>query len=503
MFNYIYLIIKQNDERNLFVKEAVKEMYDSDMILNYHLMHPGEHSMPGDPNVAFCLDGIYHLHYIIQHPWKDGKSYSFIHVTSPDLLHWTWQTTKLQPSFTGHGMFSGTAFITKDGKPAAIYAALSNPRHTYISIAADNRLSRWEKPYPVLPKGGPEGKDIGLLGDPDCFIVDDTYYAFSASDNVLLCKSTDLIHWTYVGPFLKHDMPDVAVGEDISCANFFRLGNKWMLLCISHFMGCRYYLGDWDAETEQFVPHIHERMNWRRPEQSLTDPIYRDFFAPESVLTPDGRRIMWSWLATLDSAIEPKTIQSLPRELSLDDNGRLRIQPLRELKSLRYDARIIENIVSRPSEKNSPHIADLKGNSFEICIHIKRCEAERRRLGVILFNGGGTEGFPVLICPESKTICAGDTEAPFAVAGLPAGENVELRIFIDKYLIEVFVNGRQAVVNSFMDYQNTGTALKMYCFHGRKNIPAKIEKVEIWKLKPTNQGFLEAQNNRIWEPNIE
>lgn len=30
--------------------------------------------------------------------------------------------------------------------------------------------------------------------------------------------------------------------------------------------------------------------------------------------------------------------------------------------------------------------------------------------------------------------------------------------------------------------------------------PTTLKKVEIWKLKPTNQGFLEAQKNRIWEP---
>ncbi len=91
------------------------------IVLNYHLMHPGDGSAPGDPNAAFYLDGIYHLHYILAHLWKDKKSFSFVHVTSTDLLHWTWQTTTLQPSFTGHGMFSGTGFINKEGKPAAIY----------------------------------------------------------------------------------------------------------------------------------------------------------------------------------------------------------------------------------------------------------------------------------------------------------------------------------------------------------------------------------------------
>lgn len=473
------------------------------MKLNYHLMHPGDDSAPGDPNVAFHLDGTYHLHYILRHPWQDRWSYSFIHVTSPDLLHWTWQSTKLQPSFTGHGMFSGTGFMTKEGKPAAIYAGLSDPRHTYISVAKDNRLSNWEKPYPVLPRGGPDGKDMALLNDPDCFRVGDTYYAFSASDGVLLCKSVDLVNWTYVGPLLQHEMPDVAMGEDLSCANFFQLGNKWMLLCISHAMGCRYYLGDWDAGAEQFVPQVHRRMNWRRPGQSLTEPVYRDFFAPESVLTADGRRVMWAWLATLDPAIDQKTVQSLPRELSLGHDGGLRVQPLRELESLRYDARTVEDIVYLPSEEDPPPIAELDGDSFELRVSIDRCEAERRRFGLRLFAGRNGEGMPVLIRPESGTLCVGDVEAPFAVADLPEGEDVDLRIFIDRYLVEVFVNGRQAAVNTYMGYRNAGTALKLYCFRGRGNTPAKIRKVQIWKLRPTNQGFLEAQGNRIWEPDTE
>lgn len=66
-----------------------------DRSLLIHLMHPGEDSLPGDPNAAFYLDGQYHLHYILRHPWQGRQSFSFIHVTSPDMLHWTWQETKL------------------------------------------------------------------------------------------------------------------------------------------------------------------------------------------------------------------------------------------------------------------------------------------------------------------------------------------------------------------------------------------------------------------------
>ena len=74
------------------------------LALNFHLMHPGGDSKPGDPNAAFYLDGTYHLHYILVHDWtvegKTRKGFSFVHVTSPDMLHWTWQKTKLQPTFT-------------------------------------------------------------------------------------------------------------------------------------------------------------------------------------------------------------------------------------------------------------------------------------------------------------------------------------------------------------------------------------------------------------------
>jgi hypothetical protein len=30
-----------------------------------------------------------------------------------------------------------------------------------------------------------------------------------------------------------------------------------------------------------------------------------------------------------------------------------------------------------------------------------------------------------------------------------------------------------------------------------------IKELEIWKIKPTNQGYLEARQNRIWEVDTE
>jgi beta-fructofuranosidase len=480
---------------------AVTDEASNDLALNYHLMHPGGPSAPGDPNAAFYLDGVYHLHYILQHPFQGKNSFCFVHVTSPDMLHWTWHKTSLQPSFTGHGMFSGTGFLTREGKPAVIYHGQGSGRNQ-IAIAKDNTLERWERPYPLNPVTS-DGQPAPIQHwDPDCFLVDQTYYAISGGRQPVLMKSTDLRNWTSVGTFLQKDLPEVALGEDISCGNFFRLGNKWMLLCISHSLGCRYYLGDWSAKAEQFVPESHGRMNWRREDQPLFDATYRDFFAPESVLTPDGRRVMWAWCATLDKQIDRKTIESLPRELSLATDSTLRVKPLRELQTLRFDPTTLTDLIVSPPTSNTQggvatrQLAKLDGDSFEVRIVVERAQAERKRFGFQLFAGEKDDGLPVLIRPETRTMRVGLTDAPFAVADLPDGEDLELHIFVDKYLVEVFANGRQAMIAAHMDYQGK-TTLKAYTFGD----PTTVKSVQIWRLKPTNQGFLDAQKNRIWEPN--
>lgn len=477
-----------------------------DQVLNYHLMHPGGPSMPGDPNAAFYLDSTYHLHYILGHPWRGRNSFSFVHVTSPDMLHWTWQPTKLQPSFTGHGMFSGTGFLTREGLPAAIYHGEGSGRNQ-IAIARDRKLSDWEKPYPVDVRDA-NGAEVKVdHWDPDCFRIGDAYYAISGGGRQPLMKSKDLKTWTLVGPFLKHDMPDVAIGEDISCPNFFQLGDRWMLLCISHNLGCRYYLGDWDEQAEQFVPTRHGRMNFRREEQRLYGPPWRvDFFAPESVLTPDGRRVMWAWLATLgktDGSMDDRTIQSLPRELSLAADGGLRIRPIRELETLRGEpttqtGTTITSLTGDVPPNVAPAckaIAELPGDSAEVRITIPRDQAERKLFGFVLFGQGGVGGLPILFRPETGALRVGTAEAPFSIADLPPGEDVRLRIFVDRYLVEVFVNDRQALVASHADYRGK-TELAAFSVGS----PTTIQTLEIWKLAPTNQGFLEARKNRVWEP---
>ena len=175
---------------------------------------------------------------------------------------------------------------------------------------------------------------------------------------------------------------------------------------------------------------------------------------------------------------------------------------MRELESLRYDAVSHNDLTVTPPEKDhsgtaTERIASLDGDALEIKITVDREQARRKRFGIQLFAGKGRDGFPIMIRPETGTLRVGTTEAPFAVANLPAGEDLELRIFVDKYLVEVFANDRQAVVGAHMDYRSAD-GLYLYSYGG----PTTIRRLEIWKLRATNQGFLEARENRIWAPEL-
>ncbi len=447
--------------------------------LHYHLMHPGPSAMPGDPNPTYCINGVYHLHYI----YNDERGFSFAHVSSTDMLNWKWHKTSMQPSFTGHGMFSGTGFITKEGRPAMIYHG-EGSSHNQIAIAKDANLEEWEKPYPIEPAVKP-GQDASIMDhwDPDCFIVDGTYYAIYGGNPgrnkpATLIKSKDLKNWTYVGPFLKHDMPDVQKDEDVSCSNFFRLGRKWMLLCISHNKGCRYYLGDF--KNEQFVPDFHARMNWRK----------WTFFAPESVLTPDGRRVMWAWCPDSCEELRSAGIQSLPRELSLPDDGVLRIKPLRELETLRYDEVQKKNMEVKDGVLK---LLDIQDEAVEIRARLSTKAAGP--FGLRLFCDAENRGFEVLVDPVAKTLQAGETKAPFTLVPGPDGMfEVELRIFIDRFMVEVFVNERQAVLDSCMSFDKH----KGLCAVSSGGT-AMLKDLRIWKLKSTNQGYLEAVKSGKWK----
>ena len=91
----------------------------------------------------------------------------------------------------------------------------------------------------------------------------------------------------------------------------------------------------WD---EQFYPEKHAQMSW----------VDNSFFAPESLVDDKGRRIMWAWIFD-EPEFGVRTehgwsgTMSLPRVLTLGDDGLLRMDVPEEIEALRYGAVKKEN----------------------------------------------------------------------------------------------------------------------------------------------------------------
>ncbi|MHC4467671.1 MAG: GH32 C-terminal domain-containing protein [Planctomycetota bacterium] len=439
--------------------------------LTYHLVHPGPGvAEPGDPNPIYDYKGRCHLHYI----YYNDYGFCYAHVSSDDMLHWKWHPTYLAPPITGHGMFSGTGFYTKDGTPAMVYHGEGSGTNV-IAYALDDKLEKWTKPeaFKPLTEDGEEPEDVKYW-DPDLWERDGTFYAISGGwGERSYMKSKDLKNWTYLGNLLHEDYkgePGIPPSEDISCANMFKIGDKWMLICISHRLGCRYFLGDF--VDEKYLPEFHARMNW-------SEPVFEDdkraggvnYFAPESFLTRDARRVVWTWLAKSEG-LHPTGIQALPRELELPDDGVLRIKPLRELESLRYNKVAKQDITVTKGQNYK--LEGITGDAVELKVTFSAPLPEE--FGIkLLGDERGRNALSITAGANRETLEIKNIKPPFK---LTEDEDLTLRVFIDKNLVEVFANDRQAAAVAHSDIRDNPNIIFF-----TKDAPLKIEKVEAWKMK--------------------
>jgi beta-fructofuranosidase len=402
-----------------------------------------------------------------------------------DLVHWRQHPPALYPTLgsVDRGMFSGNCFINKRGEATMLYHGVDAGNS--IATSTDELLDKWERlpSNPIIPNRRPN--DPYDSWDPHGWVEGNTYYAiFGGQANpwpATLFKATELDRWRYVGKFFHHEMPDVAANEDTGCPDFFKMGNKWVFLCISHGRGARYYVGDW--KNEQFHPEIHERMSWN-------DPLV---FAPETLLGPDGRRIMWAWIHDCRNHATRAPSgwfgeMSLPRELSLRPDNRLNIRPVRELERLRYNERTWPNgTIAAGSDTKWD---GLSGNTLELLIEIEPGNAKRFGLKVCRSPDGaeetvitydvGKQKLEVDLSKSSREDHVKKNEA--APLTLNPREPLSLRVFIDKSVLEVFANDRQAVVRRMYPTRPDSTGISIFT----EDASIRIRQIKSWQMAPSN-----------------
>lgn len=278
------------------------------------------------------------------------------HAVSADLLHWEYLPCALAPdeAYDRDGCFSGSAAMLPDGRQLLMYTGVRKEnsedgacREIQTQCIAAGDGINYEKygHNPVLDaKDIPEGSSKSDFRDPKLWKREDGTYACvvgnrpaDGSGQILLYTSKDGFRWKYKSILISNQN---RFGKMWECPDFFELDGKWVLLTSpqdmflegaeSHYgNGTLCLLGDFDEGTGTFQED-HD--------QSIDSGI--DFYAAQTVLAPDGRRIMIGWMQNWDScrARSPEDLwfgqMSLPRELSVK-NGRLYQRPVRELEIMR------------------------------------------------------------------------------------------------------------------------------------------------------------------------
>lgn len=463
----------------------------------YHFAIPEDYATPFDPNGCIYWKGRYHMFYIYQ----EKGTHVFGHISSIDMIHWIQHPKALYPTNETkvEGIFSGNCFINKNGEATMIYHGVGQGNS--ISLSTDPLLNIWRQlpsnPIVPNPENGtaianePNRKEYKVpyaSWDPYGWVEDGTYYAIFGGQRPAIFKAKELDKWSYVGDLFGSFLPHISKNEDVSCPDFFNLGNKKVLLCISHNLGCRYYIGTW--KNEQFFPESHSMM-------TFADNTY---FAPESMLTPDGRRVMWAWLFDARNKDEVQKsgwsgMMSLPRELFLKKDNSLGVRPIKELNNLRYNEKCYRNTMIGLLD-----IKDCKGDSKELMVEIDPLKSSKCGVRILESQNGQEYGLiyydnknKKLVIDVSKlNAIEGEVNTPLGVPfksieeapfELPKGENLKLNIFIDKSIIEVYANESLALVRTNA-FSSTSSDKNISLFS--EGGDAKCKELKIWDMIQTN-----------------
>lgn len=509
------------------IKLSLEESKTDDMILQASnlrdklgrdVYRPRYHFMPpwgwmNDINGTIFWKGRYHVFY--QHiPW--GGVYSAMrwgHASSVDLLHWVHHPIALTPSDDGYdkkGCWSGGAFVNKKGIPTVIYHG--EPGGLCIASSEDDMLVNWTKhpDNPVVSMIEVFGKgyeDTNYALDPCAWVEGNNYYALVGNyvpgvdgDSTNLFQSQDLVNWENAGPFYRSKRQWTEPDEDCAVPDFFPLGDKHMLLFGSHLLGSQYYLGK--LRNNHFYPESHSRLNWP----------WGTIGGPRSMLDSKGRRVYFDWIREFrgrdrEMASGWSGVMTLPRLLSLAENGTLLINPAPEVETLRMNHRSHNNIQLEAGSEVD--VKDVQGDCLELAVDIDIQGVNE--VGVKVFSSPDGSEYTTIsydiqqgnltvdvsnssldddICflpfrgdqsPDRLPEDARTIQAQNAPLDLIRGELLSLRIFLDRSVLEVFANGRQCITQRVYPSCPESLAVFFFSLGGRAN----IESLHAWDLAPT------------------
>ena len=483
----------------------------------YHFCTPEDNGRPGDSNGCFYANGRYHLMYLYN---RNGVGFCWGHLSSKDLVHWRHHPDSIGPGDGDEGCFSGGGFVDDDGTAYLSYWMLWGDKGIGIAKSADRHYDRWQKldanpvikstEWGITETTREDGSKLiyGSADPTNIWKKDGKYYILAGNllvlnkygrkpdspedmkgDRLYLLESEDIENWTYKGVFYQRNPEWTEDSEDNMCPSFLPLpsspdggqpSGKHLLLFISHNKGCQYYVGDYDTKNDRFLPNNHGRMSW----------VDNTYFAPEALVDAQGRQIMWAWLTDNPGGEAQRGwsgVYGLPRSLWLGADGTLRMRPVKELAMLRCGEKTWSDITMADGEAKT--LDGVVGDSCELEITIDSATA--KQYGVKVRASAGFEEETLLYYDaDARQLCFDSTrsgtsgrraleKAPF---DLKDGETLTLRVFVDKSVVEIYANDRQAICRRVYPGRSDSLGVVLFARGG----DAKISNVRAWEMMPSN-----------------
>lgn len=458
-----------------------------------HLQPPA--NWLNDPNGFIRWGGRYHMFYQLNPVAPVSNHKHWGHASSTDLVSWVHHPIALAPSvdFDSDGCWSGCCVI-HEGVPTFVYTGVKglHPNRIEkvgIATSQDPLLEEWTvRPEPVIAGPPPGMKTVGWR-DPFLYRDGDSWSLIIGSGTageggkVLLYRSTDLIRWDYIGPFLDQLTlkSDLTVGPMWEFPQLVRLPGKDILI-----------VSPLTDRTMHLPVHIEGRVDGDRfvAEKVGTMEAGRTYTSPAAPAEAEGRGLVFGWLhelvpqPTVD-AMGWTGVLSFPREYGIDDDGRVRVFPPEELALLR---RTLRQLVAPGVHAEGPMEFELEVGPFEIVLEADLQEAD----AVTLFLSAS----PPLAKPAQVEIVFDRVKAELSLvtrsdaifAPIEAeaggtlsvddrcGSRLALRVLIDKSVVEIFANDH--IVLSGRIYCEHPLRFGGVCTAG----PAEVTRLDVWTL---------------------
>ena len=392
------------------------------------------------------------------------------HVKTKDFIRWERLPAALAPDreYDAAGCFSGGAVELPDGRQLLMYTGVQRGRdpegflqdiQTQCIAIGDGVDYEKCGENPVLTqKDLPEGGSAVDFRDPKVWReADGTFRAVignrtaDGSGAILLYRSAGGREWEFVRTL---DACRNQYGRMWECPDFFPLDGKQVLITSPQDMqpvglefhagnGTLCLIGDYDPDGAGFV---------RQSAQAIDYGL--DFYAPQTLLTPDGRRVMIAWMqnwATVGA--KPYHCRwfgqcTVPRELSVRD-GRLCQLPVRELDGYR-GSRVTHRSIPVSGEVNLPGI---QGRVLDMTVTVRPIGQDSYRWFRIRVAKDGEHETIIRYRPDQGTVKIDRTRSglPHDIVHIRSffassrGGEIKLRLIMDRFSLEVFVNdGEQA-----------------------------------------------------------